>query len=176
MRTEKKVRMLERIRRAFWTIDRLDGLKGCPTSASEERMERKEKEEEMVKYSFCQRDEHKSAGRQERESQGERRTKTEEDLLKNSDKSWSWAISWAERFEEIAALWGPLLLGRNVCQWAYEQTSQRLFSVRLWCHGEDRGIRDGAERGSEDGKGDGRDLESAPCRIIRKTKSCLSTL
>jgi hypothetical protein len=50
-------------------------------------MERKEKEEEMVKYSFCQRDEHKSAGRQERESQGERRTKTEEDLLKNSDKS-----------------------------------------------------------------------------------------
>jgi hypothetical protein len=87
MRTERKVRMLERVRRAFRTIGRLDGLKGWPTSASEERMGRKEKEEEIVNYSACERDEHKRTGRSERESQGERRTKTEEDLLKNSVES-----------------------------------------------------------------------------------------
>jgi hypothetical protein len=86
-RVIQEVRMLERVRRAFRTIGRLDGLKGWPTSASEERMGRKEKEEEIVNYSACERDEHKRTGRYERESQGERRTKTEEDLLKNSVES-----------------------------------------------------------------------------------------
>jgi hypothetical protein len=79
MKTERKIRMLERVRRAFRTIGRLEGLRGCPTSASEERMGRKEKEEEMVNYSAGKETSTRGLGdKRERvkEREGQRQKKT----------------------------------------------------------------------------------------------------